>query len=105
MYCLVLSVVAPCRGPDPQVNLSMCMPHQMPMNLRGLIQAVSGNLFGSFKFNTKYEVSRPPGELAICIVRQGDWSGATALTAAPSAHGTSRALSRPWPRLSRIILP
>src|SRR5918992_4583358 len=53
IYRFVFSVVAPCFGPELQVIVPMCMPHQIPMYFIGLIQSVVASAFGGLRFNPR----------------------------------------------------
>src|SRR5262245_29368627 len=87
MYFLVFAVVAPCFGPDAQVIVLMCIPHQMPTYFIGLIQSVLGSTLGGFKFKPSTEGARSIARSAIWIVRQGVTNGAFPWTLVPSAIG------------------
>ncbi len=87
------AVVAPCFGPELQVQIPRCMPHQIPTYLPGLIHEVSASRLGSLRLRIRWDVTRSPGVVAIWIVRHGETKGAFALTLAPSAHGTRSARS------------
>ena len=58
MYRRALAVVAPCVGPEPQVIVPMCMPHQMPTNFMGWIQSVLARAFGGLRFRPSSDGAR-----------------------------------------------
>ena len=82
-------MVAPCFGPEAQVSVSRCMPHQMPTYLKGLNQDTSPSAFGSLRLRIRSDMYRPAASSAICSVRQGVANGAVRRTRAPSDDGDS----------------
>src|SRR5687767_4452564 len=93
---MVFLVVAPCVGPAAQLSVARCMPHQTPTYLNGFTQETSPSRFGSFRFRTRSDITRPPALSAICIVRQGVLNGAVRVTFADDEDGDNVALNR-WP--------
>src|SRR6266446_4761084 len=71
MYRFVFAVVAPCFGPELQVIVLMCIPHQMPTYFIGLIQSVFASTLGGLRFSPITDGARSAARSAIWIVRQG----------------------------------
>src|SRR5918995_7496666 len=55
MYRRALAVVAPCLGPELQVIVPMCIPHQMPTYFMGRIHSVPASAFGGVRLRPSSE--------------------------------------------------
>src|ERR1041384_1526504 len=91
MYRFVLAVVAPCFGPELQVIVPRCMPHQMPTYFIGWIQSVFATTLGGVSLRPSTEGARPVAWSATWIVRHGVTNGVVPRTLIPSAIGASAA--------------
>ena len=72
-------------GPEAQVIVLMCIPHQMPTYFIGLIQSVLGRTFGGLRLRPSTEGARSIARSAIWIVRHGVTNGVRPRTLIPSA--------------------
>ena len=102
MYRFVFSVVAPCFGPELQVMVLMCIPHQMPTYFIGWIQSVLASALGGLRLRPSSEGARSVARSASWMVRQGVTNGVRPRTLMPSAIGASAARRS---RLSVRVLP
>jgi hypothetical protein len=93
MYRRAFSVVAPCRGPEPQVMTPMCMPHQMPTYFMGRIQSADGSALGGLRLRPSTAGTRSPARSAIWMVRHGVLNGVRPRAFTPSAMGANAACS------------
>src|SRR5262245_19978029 len=91
MYRLAFAVVAPCLGPELQVQVLMCMPHQMPTYFIGLIQSVFAIALGGLRLSPSTAGTRSAARSASWIVRQGVLKGVRPRTFTPSAQGANAA--------------
>src|SRR3954471_2386140 len=89
MYCLVFAEVAPCFGPELQVMVLMCMPHQMPTYFMGLIQLTSLKTLGGLRLRPSTEGERSAARSASWMVRHGVMNGACPRTLSPFCQGAN----------------
>src|SRR5918992_2882492 len=92
MYRRALAVVAPCLGPELQVMVLMCIPHQIPTYFMGRIQSVLASAFGGLSLRPSREGAKSVARLASWIVRHGVVNGVRPRTLTPSAMGASAAV-------------
>src|SRR5213593_2349181 len=91
MYRFAFAVVAPCFGPELQVIVPMCIPHQMPTYFIGLIQSVLGSTLGGLRFNPSTDGARSVARSASWMVRHGVTNGVRPRTLIPPAQGARSA--------------
>src|SRR5206468_7385400 len=75
MYRFVFAVVAPCFGPELQVIVPMCIPHQIPTYFIGWIQSVLARTFGGLSLRPRKIGARSVARSATWIVRHGVTNG------------------------------
>src|SRR5688500_2312506 len=91
MYRLALAVVAPCFGPELQVMVLICMPHQIPTYFIGRIQSVLGSALGGLSLRPSSEGASRVRLSASWMVRHGVRNGVRPRTLIPSAIGARSA--------------
>src|SRR5678815_1140523 len=75
IYRFAFAVVAPCFGPELQVIVLICIPHQIPTYFIGWIQSVLARALGGLRLRPSSDGARSVARSASWIVRQGVSNG------------------------------